>query len=417
MDQKEKSAYYCQMTLQRQIDEHNEKITPENNITSENIQTVFNQQPQEKVTLNPLDLATHAGALSQFYVTEEDFATARHCLCCADAILEKLNETDNNEKLKEQTQSIKRCWGKYSIEILKTAKSKLIESTEYDDNKTLLSELDKPSKFHFNLPKSVYNIEKIEKNAITSNIPLDYEQAKKIFLSAQTILTEARNFFVLDGYVTDHFEITRDLNELYQKLIFFEPDLDRRCKMHKRRLDLLISVCDEISEQFYLTVKRQLLFDIGSIYSDLMDCKFDIFTEKKEKNLLGQTESVSAVVKINQLALNGIKRFEEFLHTMKIQPKREVLPDKYDDHNLRPALLAKFYIGRFYSKIIAVEPAKKLMNMKHTKDNYTYLVEYCDRNEKNHPKEVIDSMQVEYSVCKEMIAFLPAKMDKIRSLI
>jgi hypothetical protein len=51
-------------------------------------------------------------------------------------LLNKLNETKNPnysaEKLKEQSASIKRCWGKYAIAILKNSKNKMIESTVYE---------------------------------------------------------------------------------------------------------------------------------------------------------------------------------------------------------------------------------------------------------------------------------------------
>lgn len=133
------------------------------------------------------------------------------------------------------------------------------------------------SRFRFQLPESEYKLSECEKTALTSNLPLDFDQARAVFLKAQTILNETKEFFKLDGYVTDHCEILRDLSDLYAALIFFECDLSRKCKMHKRRLDLLEPVCDEISEQFYLTLKRQLLFDCGSILSEMIDIKIDIF--------------------------------------------------------------------------------------------------------------------------------------------
>jgi len=70
-------------------------------------------------------------------------------------------------------------------------------------------------------------------------------------------------------------------------------------------LDLLIPICDEISEQYYLALKRQYLFDIGSIYSELLDLKLEILSEKqeqqaKEPNL--SSSNAPAIAKINQLA-------------------------------------------------------------------------------------------------------------------
>ena len=419
LDDKDNSAHYCELTLQRQIDAYNEKIE---NISNQTETKELDDQLEEKVSFNPLEWATHAAAISQYYVTENDFATARHCLCCSEAILIKLNQDadssgNSSDHLKEQTNSIRRCWGKYALGLLTISKLKLRESADQPDQNALLAEIDRPSKFHFNLPESLYNLKECEKNAITSNIVLDYDQARKIFLQAQNILNEAKEFFKLDGYVSDHCEIIRDISDLYSCLLFFEEDLERRCKMYKRRLDLLIPTCEEISAQFYLTIKRQLLFDIGTIYSELMDTKLEIFQAKKEKKTLNPTESANAISKINQLAKNSLNYFEQFLDTMKVQPKREVLPEKFDDHNVRPALLAKFYIGRLYSKIITLDSAKRLSNIKATYDDYSYIVNYCEKESKAGNNSPLEIMKVEYDICKEMIQFLPAQMDKIRSTL
>ncbi len=301
--------------------------------------------------------------------------------------------------------------------MLKLSKRKLLESADQSNQKHLLAELDKPSEFRFNLPKNVYRLDWYEKNAITSNIALDFDQARKIFLQAQAILNECKEFFKLDGYVSDHCEIIRDLSELYGALIFFEEDPDRRCKMTKRRLDLLVPITNEISEQYYLYVKRQCLFDVGSIYSELMDYKIDIFKSKKDTNSLNSKETSKSIEKINTLAKSSIEYFENFLNTMKVMPKREVLPEKLDEHNYRSALLAKFYIGRLYSKIIATDPKERLLNTKQTLDNYTFLVNYCDKENREGNSDMFERMKIEYGICKEMITFLPAQLEKIRTLI
>ena len=179
------------MTLQRQINQHRENIESQD----------LDDQIQDNVVFNPLEWATHAAAISQYYVCENDFATARHCLCCSEAILDQLHKSDfiNAEKLAEQTQSIRRCWGKYAISLLNESKMKLRQSIDSKDEKFLLKEMDKVSKFRFNMPSSLYNLDLCEKNAITANIALNYEQARSIFLKAQTILNQVKDFFKLDG--------------------------------------------------------------------------------------------------------------------------------------------------------------------------------------------------------------------------
>ena len=146
------------------------------------------------------------------------------------------------------------------------------------NSSNLAAEIDKPSRFRFGWPDNAeYNLAECERTAITSNLALDFDQARVVFLKAQQILNETKEYFKLDGFVTDHCEILRDLSDLYAALAFFDLDYGRKCKMYKRRLDLLEPVCAEINEQFYLTLKRQLLFDCGSILSEMIDLKIDIF--------------------------------------------------------------------------------------------------------------------------------------------
>ena len=445
MGESNKSAHYCQLTLQRQIDRHNEAVSEADAADSAN--QLVSASISEDVVFNPLEWATHAAALSQFYVCENDFATARHCLCCADAIINKLRQqhqqhtssTISEEKLNEQIHSNRRCWvsflslqlfnckinsnsndheqGKYALALLKESKSRLRRAANVanaaDSTAQLIGDIDQVSQVHFKLPKALYKLDECEREAITSNIALDYEQARAIFLKAQLILNQARAFFQLDGYVTDHCEITRDLSDLYASLLFFEEDADRRCKMLKRRIDLLVPVCEQLNAQFYLSIKRQLLFDIGLAYSDLMDAKLDTLDEK----MRGESAAAAAIAKINQLANKSLGHFEQFLDTMKVQPKRDRLPDKFDAHNVRSALFAKFYIGRLYSKLISAQPAVKLANIAKTMDNYNYLIAYCEKESKAGNDEPMSEMKVEYDLCKEMVHFLPAKMEKLRSSI
>jgi hypothetical protein len=87
-------------------------------------------------------------------------------------LLNKLNETTNPnysaEKLKEQSASINRCWGKYAIALLKNSKNKMIKSTVYELHKENCNLLNSPSQFQFSLPSHLYNLNEAEKSAITS---------------------------------------------------------------------------------------------------------------------------------------------------------------------------------------------------------------------------------------------------------
>lgn len=156
LGEREKSAYYCQLTLQRQLDGLNSE---EDTVEKQAEVKTSIEQLDERVLFNELEWATHAAALSQYYLTESDFATCRYCLCCADAILVKLNSVEEKtEKLKEQTASIRRCWGKYAIELLKYSKERLVNKFKESKSDNIVidaeEKLDLPSRFQFSLPEN-----------------------------------------------------------------------------------------------------------------------------------------------------------------------------------------------------------------------------------------------------------------------
>ena len=65
-------------------------------------------------------------------------------------------------------------------------------------------------------------------------------------------LNEIKNdkkHFILDGFVTDYVELTQDLSKSWKHLAEFDTNLERRCKMHKRRIDMNTNL---IKGEFFL---------------------------------------------------------------------------------------------------------------------------------------------------------------------
>lgn len=200
--------------------------------------------------------------------------------------------------------------------------------------------------------------------------------------------------------MTNHVEILQDMSQLYKLLAFFDPDFERRCKMHKRRVDMLSEVLIELNPQHYLLVCRQLMFEIAEAYSDMVDLKIAIAEET------GGSPSTHAVKKINTLINQSIKFFQSFLDSLKRNGK---LPENFDEDSVRPALVAQFYIARLYSKLICADRRGKVENLKKSLDIYQYLVKYCD----THPDMPELVFKDELEVSREMAQLLPLKMDKV----
>jgi len=252
--------------------------------------------------------------------------------------------------------------------------------------------------------KEPLRFESLEVTSLEQSVPdhliKTYDEARVVFLEGQKWLNISKEFYVLDGHVTNHVEILQDMSQLYKMLAFFDEDFERRCKMHKRRVDMLSEVLIELNPQHYLLVCRQLMFEIAEAYSEMADLKMAIVDES------GGPPSVHAVKKINTLLNQSIKFFQSFIDSLK---HKGALPEKFDEDTVRPALVAHFYIARLYSKIICADKQTKVENLKKSLHIHQYLVKYCD----THPDIPEKAFKEELGVSREMAGLLPLKMDKI----
>jgi len=369
-----KSAEYCHETLDRQM---------------------------RNSEYDPVDWCSNAAILSQFYLNEENFKSARYHLCSSLIIFEK-HFDENKEEDEERKEKIDMCrahidrlCGKYGETIL-----------EYSHSESILAKVYKTIENVGNAEdEAVENPEfgdldvssKIEE--ITDKKIVDWETARKTFIWTQKHFTASQEFYTMNEKCSDYVEITRDMSQLYKHLIYFEEDNDRKSKMHRRRADLLETVLKELSETHYLLVVRQILFELGEIFSDMMDLKTKRWNE--------EPNNPHHAKKVNMMVTQAIHYFTRFLDTMKVEGKH---PDKYNEDSVRPALLARFHLGRLASKFVVDENTEQhLRNVLTTFTSYKAIVDYCTRNE-----DGAKAMEEEFEVCQEMVRLLPVKIDKIR---
>ena len=386
LGEKTKSAEYCHITLQRQLD---------------------------AMSYKPLEWALNAATLSQYYVGEENFPMARHCLAAASFIIkeagepkplsteeEQSAEESDNEKLLRATVDIKRCWVKYGLAMMEVSRDKLMKAVEESDHPEILpaaeEELELKSTLHFNI-----ELTSIE-DQITNKWLKVYDDARLVFLSVVKWLDAAKEYYVINEHCTDYVEIVQDNSKAYKLLAFYDLDFERQCKMHKRRVDMLEAVWKELNPQHYMLVCRQLIFEIADTLSTMLDLKLAIIEES------GNPPNAHALRKINALAAHSIQRYQDYLCTLNTPEKK--LPEKFASDDERPALVAHFCIGRLFSKFLQFEVSQRLANLKQSLEYYKFLVDYCERN-----PESVDVIKNERDVCAEMVALLPAKMDRIRA--
>ncbi|XP_067242291.1 KIF-binding protein [Chanodichthys erythropterus] len=398
LQQYERAGQYCHSTLQRQL---------------------------EYKQFVPLEWAINAATLSQYYITKTRYMEARHCLAAASVIAnlageipseaaakESEAECEKREELLQKRAEIARCWIKYCLNLLQDAKKLLEDNVGELDldrqdelkrarrNEEEEKEKGRKSAILFGSSDTFDSICSLEEK-VSSMLPLDFEEARGIFLVGQGYVAQAKEYFAMDGHVTDHIEILQDHSALFKVLAFFEQDLERRCKMHKRRVDLLEPICKDLNAQYYLLICRQLQFELAETYYEMMDLKLAVADKQDQPD-------VHTIKKFNHLCSSSTKYYQMFLDS--IRSPEGKFPEKLEDDLLRPALVAKFRVARLQSKLISSNLASQLENLSLSLESYNFLVKYCEEN-----PEAKNAVETELELSVEMASLLPLKINRIRS--
>uniref|UniRef100_A0A1A7WF54 KIF-binding protein n=1 Tax=Iconisemion striatum TaxID=60296 RepID=A0A1A7WF54_9TELE len=401
LGQKERAATYCHSTLQRQLQ--------------------LNQ-------FNPIEWALNAAALSQYYIPKGRYMEGRHCLAAAAVVSglagevpseavaqESEAESERREQLRQKRAEIARCWIKYCLNLLQDAK-KLLEDnigeldTDHQDELRRArrrqeeeEEKGRKSALLFGSEDTFDSIASVEEKVMCL-LPLDFTEARAVFLVGQNYVTQAKEYYQMDGYVTDHIEILQDHSALFRALAFFEEDLERRCKMHKRRVDMLEPICNDLNSQYYLMIRRQLMFELAETYSEMMDLKLTLANRQAD----AQASDNHTIKKFNHLCSASAKFFQMFLDSL-CSPEGKP-PEHLEEEVLRPALVARFRVARLHSKLISSSPAVQLENLDGSLQNYKYVVQYCEA----HP-EAAAAVETELELSKEMVGLLPLKINRLKA--
>ncbi|XP_056134321.1 KIF-binding protein [Lampris incognitus] len=397
----ERAATYCHSTLQRQLQ--------------------LNQY-------NPIEWALNAATLSQYYITKGRYMEGRHCLSAATVIAglageipseaaaeESEAECERRDQLRQKRAEIARCWIKYCLNLLQDAK-KLLEDNigelDVEHQEELKrarrveeeeEEKGRKSALLFGSEDTFDSIASLEEK-VRCLLPLDFTEARAVFLVGQTYITQAKEYFEMDGYVTDHIEILQDHSALFRALAFFEEDLERRCKMHKRRVDMLEPICNDLNAQYYLLIRRQLMFELAETYNEMMDLKLTLANRQADTQALDS----HTIKKFNHLCSSSAKYFQMFLDSL-CSPEGK-FPERLEEEVLRPALVAQFRVARLYSRLICTAPTAQLDNLNKSLDNYKYVVQYCEA----HP-EAAAAVETELELSQEMVGLLPIKINRLKA--
>lgn len=379
----EESGKYCHLTLKRQL---------------------------ELNDYEPIEWALNAATLSQYYFGKNMLKQSRHLLAASSYMLgdyseqlEKKELTPDQraaalETLKHRTADVDLCFAKYCIYILTSSIERLMQEQEESSKETDQKQFqlnDHCDKFELEL--SLYERE------ITDDYVLTFEDAKEVFLTAQSYLNKAKEYYSLESEASQHSRIIQDYAHLFKYLAFFKEDPGTQAKLHKRRADQLEDLLTQLNQTYYMNICRELMFELGLTYSDILDIKCD--------QLKFNEVQPAALSKINALCHKAIKKFQDFEETYKDKKSGEV-PSNLDVDELQVVACANFNLGRLYYKIITPDKRMQLENTNNSYKHYKIFIDYCEK----HPT-VGERMKGELGVTRNMCELLPLKVKKLKDEI
>ena len=334
LKQPRQSAQYCQTTLGRQLE----------------------AGPGE---YDPVEWSLNCATLSQYYLTAENFPQARHCLAAASRVLQQFRTAECNsstsattgegppldsrmaERRSQTEADVSRCWTKYCISLLTS-------SQNGPDNST--SSREKPR-------RKLFKFDDLELSDIESSIPsdlvVDYESAKTVFLICQKHINTSKVFYSLEEFASEHVLVMQDYSNAFKLLAHFETTNELKCRMHKRRIDLLSALQKELNPRHYLNEHRQFMYEIGETQTEMAGLKIISASDSPTPHAIG---------KINKLLLSATHTFEQFVATFH-EAETGALPNDIDLDYLRPILYAKLNTARLCSKIISPDPTAQVCDL------------------------------------------------------
>ena len=326
----------------------------------------------------------NCATLSQYYLGASNFLQARHCLACSARVLQSLldkgmaaSSEDEVDKLRRTEADLSRCWCKYAISLLQA-------SWERPDG--------------FDPHPQIFRFESLDvddaESSITAQLVKDYEAAKSVFLFGTKHFDAAKQYYSKDTHATDYAALVQDHSSLFKGLSYFEPSDALKCRMHKRRIDMLTDIIRDLNPAHYLVLSRQLMHELAGAYSEMADLKIVIASD---------SPSPQQIVKINKLITQSVNWYRKFYDTF-VDSNTGTL--QADTDNLRSILCARLYMAKLITKVITPDAAAQVSALQEALEHYEWLVNYCD----SHPERVSDVFCEELAICRDMVTLLPSRI-------
>jgi len=245
----------------------------------------------------------------------------------------------------------------------------------------------------------------------------DYDSALAVAKRAISHVTKVRGVLTLDEAASDNVAAAQDLSRVFAHLAALAPLDDDKTKLHKRRIDLLEPLVEQLNIAAFDWLCKETWVEVAEAYRDM----FDIKVTQVEAGLKKVTQE-----KLVALADGSIKAYKRFLGLFEApandpDAKHETWPKGLPNpQGIKEMRFRRWYlVARFsLARVISRKPSADLLGRKayltQAIDEYKTIVALCERLPFDKAgKERFDD---ELEICKEMVVLLPTKIARLHTL-
>lgn len=276
----------------------------------------------------------------------------------------EVERSDEENENRQVAANVHLAWGRFHLDRLKQARKRHFPE-EGGDCKDFSHERTPEEEI---TPEILFPMMSIAEVPALLSID-DFETARAVFKESLTRLKKALEFYILDGYVTEHIDILEDQSSLYRELSFFETDVDRKCLMFQRRVDPLQRITEEVSHRHYESQIRQIYYELGEIWMTIMDWRLE------QAGVESKNPDMKLVAKGNRAGRKSVAAFEGFLSTFSF---RKDIHERAHENLEDAYVMAHVFIGRICNRILTPNMAEAIQMAMMSASEHEWVAQYCN---------------------------------------
>lgn len=229
-------------------------------------------------------------------------------------------------------------------------------------------------------------------------LPTGLEGCKSLFRQANTQFKKALEVFVLDGYVTEHIEVLFSQSRLYRSLALLEKSAERKASMLEKRREMLEPLLTELNPKAYPATWQKILVEVSEVVNELFGLRVALLGAKGFPGEERLAQSVALGRRSEGYYRDIIRTLEEDSDT----PRNE--------QYFRSIINSKINIAKAASKLMSSDRKQRVEFLKESWRGYQDIIAYI---EKAVPADIRAAFEKEVELTREMIAMMPAKIDRV----